>query len=126
MLLTPRQFVHLLKNSTLTPIEQQAVLDLLSSLSPEQIQQIAALLKRDHESQERLRADVEGRRDALLLQFNVEAKKIDILEHQKSFRLPVEPEVFEQPPVSKEVQLPPVDVPKELKVDSFVPPSSLL
>lgn len=83
MLITPKQFVHLLKNSSLSPIEQQAVLDFLSTLSSEEIQKLAQVLKRDVEAQERLMTDIEGKRDALLLQFNLEAKKMDMLPSEK-------------------------------------------
>lgn len=84
MIITPKQFVHLLKNSSRSPIEQQAVLDFLSTLAPEQIQQLAQVLKRDVEAQGRLMADIEGKRDALLLQFNLEAKKMDLLNQERA------------------------------------------
>ncbi len=76
-MVTPKQFAEWLKRSTLNPGEQKALLDQLHNLSPEQIFQIAKILKKDVSAQHRILADVERKRDKLLLQFNLEVGKLE-------------------------------------------------
>tara|TARA_B100000315_G_C14047560_1_gene350366 strand:+ start:228 stop:473 length:246 start_codon:yes stop_codon:yes gene_type:complete len=77
MNITPKQFAEWLKRSTLSPSEQQAVLDLLPKISPEQIYKIAELLRKDVHRQSKVLAAVTRERDKLILQFDLEMKRID-------------------------------------------------
>lgn len=76
MLIDPHQFANLLKHSTLDSSEQRSLLNLLPSLSVEEIQRIAEILKRDVALKNKVIADIYGRRDALLLKFDLELEKL--------------------------------------------------
>lgn len=51
MYISPKEFAHLLKSSTLNAAEQHGILKLLPSLTSQQIQEIGHVLMADHESQ---------------------------------------------------------------------------
>jgi hypothetical protein len=59
----PQQFAHKLKNSTLTPAAQLALLDLLPSLNNEQIDEIATVLLQNNIEQENILKQVQLKLD---------------------------------------------------------------
>ncbi|MFA5842383.1 MAG: hypothetical protein WC882_01745 [Candidatus Gracilibacteria bacterium] len=75
MKVLPKQFAYLLKHSTLNPREQQAVLELLPHLSFFAIESLSEVLLKDVEGQEKILTDAERKRDALILQFSMEAER---------------------------------------------------
>lgn len=76
MYISPKEFARLLKSSTLSATEQHALLNLLPSLTSEQIQEIGQGLMADGESQTVLFEEVEKRSSMMLHGFEAELKSI--------------------------------------------------
>lgn len=76
MHISPQEFARLLKSSTLSATEQHALLNLLPSLTSEQIQEIGQGLMADGEAQTVLFEEVEKRSSMMLHGFEAELKSI--------------------------------------------------
>ncbi|HCW32309.1 MAG: hypothetical protein UT36_C0010G0063 [Candidatus Peregrinibacteria bacterium GW2011_GWF2_39_17] len=75
-MISPSQFAHLLKNSTLNAVDQIAILKILPTLSLAQIQNLAQILKADNEAQQRIFATANRKRDLLILKFSQEMEHL--------------------------------------------------
>lgn len=76
MYISPKEFAHLLKSSTLSAAEQHGILKLLPSLTPEQIQEIGQILMADAEAQHLLAKSVEEKAQNILHNFDADLKSL--------------------------------------------------
>lgn len=74
-MISPTEFAELLKKSTFTPIEQHAILDLLPTLSMEQIEESGLVLQHDVEAQKDALDSAKSQRDRLILKFGLDLEK---------------------------------------------------
>lgn len=77
MNITAQTFAQLLKNSTLTKQEQHAILDLLASLSKDQITVLGDILETDNKRQHIALENASSKRDELLLKFKLDLQVIE-------------------------------------------------
>lgn len=77
MTTTPLQFAKLLKTSTLDAQEQLAILNMLSKLNNNQIEELANILKKDNATQQAHIEEAESKRDKLLLKLSMEYKAME-------------------------------------------------
>ncbi len=75
--ITPEQFAKLLKTSTLDANEQHAVLDLLPTLSENQINELAEILKTDNTKQDQAMKQAQSKSEEILLKFGLQMKTIE-------------------------------------------------
>jgi hypothetical protein len=76
MYISPKQFADYLKNSTLSPKEQQMILKVLPTLTSDQIQEMGKVLMGDVQAQEGILEEHEQQRDQLLLKFSIELDQL--------------------------------------------------
>lgn len=76
MLLTPKKFADMLRKSTLDREEKRALLQILPSLTIEQIKELALILKNDINLQEKLLQEAHTKREKVLLKMSIELNEI--------------------------------------------------
>lgn len=75
MRITPKNFVDVLRQTSLTPEEREAVVDLLQTLSPNQIEQIYKILLEDAKDTQRILKKLEMQNEKALLKLKQDVKQ---------------------------------------------------
>ena len=74
-MITPQEFVAVLKRTTLSQEEQRAILKLIPAFTRTQLEELAATLNVDARALDRIFEDAERRNEELTLRFNMEAER---------------------------------------------------
>jgi len=76
-MITPEKFVELLKCSTLSLVDQRALLSLLPTLTMDQVQEIGKILKADCLEKKHLVGAMERERDKVILSFEADIRQLN-------------------------------------------------
>ncbi len=77
MKITPKNFVDVLIKTSLTAEEKEAIIDLLQSLSPKQIEELYKILLEDSKDTQKIlkKLEMQNKKDLLKLKQDVKQKK---------------------------------------------------
>lgn len=71
-MITPEEFVSILRKSTLTLKDQVHVLEMVQTLSFDEIERIAKILKKDARRKQKVLSSVESKQEKLMIQLENE------------------------------------------------------